>query len=118
MRDEKGNDAADGQHLATITHARLRAAQGDIRGARALLLDILHRNPGHSEARELLAQITGHEDKPRPAEKAERLAAPEPGDLGRLSLEFKQVLFRGDRPRRARIERLEQLLRSITGGES
>jgi len=118
MRDEKGNDAADGQHLATITHARLRAAQGDIRGARALLLDILHRNPGHRQAKELLAQITGREDKQRSAERAEQLAAPEPGDPDRLSEEFKQVLFRGDRPRRARIERLEQLLRRITGGES
>jgi hypothetical protein len=118
MRDERGNDGADGQHLATITHARLRAAQGDIRGARALLLDILHRNPGHSQARALLAKITGREDKQRPAEQAEQLAAPEPGDPGRLSAEFKQVLFRDDRPRRARIERLEQLLRRITGGES
>jgi len=118
MRDENGTDASDGQQLATITHARLRAAQGDIRGARALLLDILHRNPGHRQAQELLAQITGRGDKKRPAEQAEPLGAPEPGDPARLSADFKRILSRRDKPRRARIERLEQLLRRVTGGES
>jgi hypothetical protein len=118
MRDENGIDSSNGEQLATITHARLRAAQGDIRGARALLLDILHRHPGHGEAKELLAQITGREHAERTTEPAKPLAAPESGDPALLSAQFKQHLSHGNRPGRARIERLEQLLRRITGRES
>ena len=106
------------EQLATMTHARLRAAQGDIRGARALLLDILHRNPSHSEARELLAKIAGGADEDRESEPEQPLAPPEAGDPERLGKGFRRFLLHDKRSRRARIERLEELLRRITGGES
>jgi hypothetical protein len=104
--------------LATITHARLRAAQGDIHGARALLLDILHRNPAHREARELLAEIAGHANRARKSEIEEPLAPPEAGDPRRLGAGFRRFLLHDKGSRRARIERLEELLRRITGEES
>lgn len=43
--------------FATLTHARLRAAQGDVGGATRILRVILAVQPGHREARELLAEI-------------------------------------------------------------
>lgn len=41
----------------TVTHARLRAFQGDVRGAERLLRGILDRNPSDADAKELLAAL-------------------------------------------------------------
>jgi hypothetical protein len=118
MRDKSAEDPANGEQLATITHARLRAAQGDIRGARALLLDILHRNPAHREAKALLSEIAGRADRRRESGTEEPLAAPEAGDPRRLGAGFRRFLLHDKSSRRARIERLEELLRRITGENS
>jgi len=45
--------------FATLTHARLRAAQGDVNGAVRILRVILEVQPGHDEARALLSEIEG-----------------------------------------------------------
>lgn len=49
--------AAPGGSFATLTHARLRAAQGDVGGAVRILRVILSVQPEHEEARALLAAI-------------------------------------------------------------
>jgi hypothetical protein len=45
--------------FATLTHARLRASQGDVAGAVRILRVILDVQPGHDEARALLAELSG-----------------------------------------------------------
>lgn len=52
--------------LATVTHARLRAAQGDLASARRLLSELLARSPDHEPARALLQHLTTPRDR-RPA---------------------------------------------------
>lgn len=49
--------ADSGGSFATLTHARLRAAQGDVTGAVRILRVILEVQPGHDEARGFLAEI-------------------------------------------------------------
>jgi hypothetical protein len=118
MSDKKGIDGPAGGRLATVTHARLRAAQGDVSGARALLLDILHRNPGHQEAARLLAEISGRPDAMSTEESARPPLPPEAGDPADLKAGFKRFLSDDRRLRRAKIERLEKLLRRLAGGKS
>ena len=48
-----------GGSFATLTHARLRAAQGDVSGALRILRVILDVQPEHDEARGLLAELEG-----------------------------------------------------------
>jgi len=49
--------ADSGASFATLTHAKLRGAQGDVRGAVRILHVILEVQPGHHEARGFLAEI-------------------------------------------------------------
>lgn len=42
---------------STLTHARLRAAQGDLSGARAILGVILRREPGNAAAARALSEL-------------------------------------------------------------
>lgn len=49
--------ADSGGSFATLTHARLRASQGDVAGAIRILRVILEVQPGHHQAREFLADI-------------------------------------------------------------
>ncbi|HEX6851612.1 MAG TPA: hypothetical protein VF139_09410 [Candidatus Polarisedimenticolaceae bacterium] len=48
----------------TLTHARIRAAQGDLTGARRIARAILDRDPEDSAARELLTTLGSHGDAP------------------------------------------------------
>jgi hypothetical protein len=43
-----------GEAFATLTHARLRASQGDVEGALRILRVILAVQPGHREAQALV----------------------------------------------------------------
>ena len=62
---------SDPQHgFATLTHARLRAGQGDLRGAREILEELLGHKSHQRAARRLLEQLEGGS---RPADR--RLAA-------------------------------------------
>jgi hypothetical protein len=79
-------NADSGESFATLTHARLRAAQGDVRGAVRILHVILSVQPGHSEARQLLAEIEDrvavtHTEAPEDA--AESVTPATTGDLTR-----------------------------------
>lgn len=97
-------NAESGECFATLTHARLRAAQGDVRGAARILCVILEVQPGHEEARRLLAEI---EDRvavvhKEPAEdQAEAVMA---ATASGLTKRFRDTL--GARRRSARVERL------------
>jgi hypothetical protein len=68
-----GGVATAERMLETVTHARLRAEQGDFRGAREILLEILVRQPGHIEAQGLLDSFSG-----APAPTSADSPAPEP----------------------------------------
>jgi hypothetical protein len=48
----------------TLTHARIRAAQGDLTGARRIARAILERDPDDADARELLAALGSRGDAP------------------------------------------------------
>jgi len=101
--------SADSQEsFATLTHARLRAAQGDVFGAVRILRVILEVQPGHHEARGFLAEIENR----RPAAHAEPLEvaaeAVTSATAGDLTLRFREAL---DAPRRSpRIRRLTSWL--------
>jgi len=88
--------ADSGGSFATLTHARLRAAQGDVTGAVRILRVILEVQPEHDEARGFLAEIENR----RPAAHAEPLeVAAEvvtPATAGDLTLRFREAL---DAPR-------------------
>lgn len=45
------------EDLATVTHARIRARQGDVDGARRVLEAILSERPDHPGALDLLAEL-------------------------------------------------------------
>ena len=57
-----------GEAFATLTHARLRASQGDVEGALRILRVILAVQPAHREAQalvdELAARATERQRKP------------------------------------------------------
>ena len=59
--------------LATVTHARLRASQGDVAGARGILERILAERPDDREARGLLERLLedGGSEHQEPAEEQE-----------------------------------------------
>ncbi|HEX4825188.1 MAG TPA: hypothetical protein VFV19_12850 [Candidatus Polarisedimenticolaceae bacterium] len=77
-----GTLGPDGE-FATLTHARLRASQGDVAGAARIVRVILRAQPGHEEARAFLASLEGRvavtyrerrEPEPRAAAPAEAAA--------------------------------------------
>ena len=103
--------AEPGESFATLTHARLRAAQGDVGGAVRILRVILEVQPSHREARELLDEITGRPAVPH-AEPVERPAAEiVPAAAGDLAGQFRKAL--GANRRRVRVERLSLWLQKL-----
>jgi hypothetical protein len=87
--------------FATVTHARLRLRQGDVREARRILAGILDRDPGATAARELLAEL---DDGGRPARNA---------PAGTAAGSFRRALGIDVDARRQVIDRLEDWLRRI-----
>jgi len=100
--------ADSGKSFATLTHARLRATQGDVKGAARILRVILEVQPGHDQARALLAEIEGraaiahHEATEGAAE------AVTPATTGDLTRRFRDAL--GGRAPSARVRRLTSWL--------
>jgi hypothetical protein len=78
--------------LATVTHARLRAAQGDVAAARRILQTSLAERPGDKEAEALLATLppAAHAAYSEPQD--ESLAPPEPARGEELSARFREAL--------------------------
>jgi hypothetical protein len=100
--------------LTTLTHARLRALQGDVGAARRILTAVLEQAPDDSEARTLLEELAGRGSGPRPAE-AEQVPErpPERGDPAEMAARFKGVLGGGsDDPGRV-VRRLERWLERV-----
>lgn len=92
--------------LSTVTHARLRFAQGDVPGARRIVEAILAADPVHAEARTLLATLG---DSPatifrEPDE--ETPAPPEAGDPRELAAGFRRLLSDGAARRARTVKRM------------
>lgn len=87
----------------TVTHARLRAQQGDAQGAAAILRELLARQPGDREASALLASLTGsateHTEPEEPS-----VHPPTAASARELAQGFRRKLAR-PHPARGRLER-------------
>ena len=70
--------------LATLTHARLRAVQGDRRAARRILASILERDPERQDARKLLHQVAGRAERPAVGEREQQTIRRLEGWLARI----------------------------------
>lgn len=105
--------------FATVTHARIRAAQGDLSGARRVLDEILGADSFAEGARELLDSLGRSPGQPRCEEPAEEQpAAPSVSDPRELALQFRVGLGAGGESRSARVARLTAwLVRIQAGGE-
>ncbi|MCP3980419.1 MAG: hypothetical protein GY716_14040 [bacterium] len=91
--------------LHTVTHARLRARQGDVRGARAILHEILRRSPAHEEACRLFDELA-HRVSTAHREREEAAPAPrQKADASGLATTFRAALGPRDRAARRRAER-------------
>jgi hypothetical protein len=97
--------------LLTLTHARLRAQQGDAGGAADILRELLVRRPDDREAEALLASLPGagtpHQE---PGEAAPR--PPTPAHAEALAPSFRRALAGGERAGKRR--RLERFLETVT----
>ena len=97
-------NADSGRSFATLTHARLRAAQGDVGGAVRILRVILEVQPGHHEARRLLGELEGRVAVVHKEPAEESAAAVIPATAGDLTRRFRDAL--GGRGPSTRVERL------------
>jgi len=98
-----------------MTHARIRAAQGDTSGARKILRAILERQPGHSEALALLGELSRRRGAARGEEADEALPERQPSDPRKLAARFRRALGRSATPDAGRrVKRLEAWLANIS----
>ena len=107
--------------LTTLTHARLRALQGDVVAARRILTVILDHSPEDGEARALLAELAGRASRPGAAEVAEVAEqAPERGAPREMVSRFRRVMIgRQAAPERV-VRQLKRWLETVqrNAGES
>jgi hypothetical protein len=102
--------------LNTLTHARLRAAQGDARGARAILRSILATDPRNAEASAFLAVLEGRPSSTPPEPGEPELDAPLGAGAADLKARFHAALGAPERTRARRtIARLNAWLEKIEG---
>lgn len=99
---ERDHRAGGDDALASLTHARVRAGQGDVAGARAVLEAVLRREPGDARAAQLMAALddvpgTGHAE---PDE--EPTSPPEAADPSALRSAFRSLLAGEGADRRLR----------------
>jgi len=99
--------------MTTVTHARLRAEQGDATGARRILKRILDEDPGHGEARRMMEEIGSRADRLRVGEAVEPLAPRVAADASGLATRFREALGASRSSRRRRLERLRSWLETI-----
>jgi hypothetical protein len=93
----------------TITHARLRASQGDLATARRVLRAILASDPDHVEAARLLEALGDGEGDAFPVETGGIEASREPATAEELAGRFRDALAPGD----VRSERLRRWVEAI-----
>ena len=99
---------------STVTHARLRAAQGDFAGAREVLRTVLDRSPDDAAALRLMAELTGRRDSARQTTTSEVEGPRVEASAATLSSRFTEALNPAAARRRAR-QRLQALLDRIEG---
>jgi hypothetical protein len=100
---------------STLTHARLRAAQGDVQHARRIVERVLGHDPNDAEARALLDELCGRTDAPATlAGEPVVPAAPVSFDARVERERFRRALGAPPDGRRA-IARLERWLARIEG---
>lgn len=93
--------------FATVTHARIRAAQGDLTGARRILDEILAEDPLDRDAHGLLESLGRARGQPRREEpQDEPLPEPSAGDPASLALRFRAGLRPFGDPPGIRVARL------------
>lgn len=100
--------------LSTVTHARIRAGQGDVRGAIDVLRSILKRNPGDGEALLLMEEYEGASGTEYLEEVEESLEPVEGADAGDLAQSFREALGGAVTETGRRIRRLRALLERIS----
>ena len=83
--------------FATLTHARVRAGQGDIAGATRILRVILDAQPDHVEARAMLDGLSGRASLAYREPVADRAADPMAASAADLAPRFRETLMRGRR---------------------
>jgi hypothetical protein len=100
--------------LTTLTHARLRALQGDVVAARRILASLLERTPEDLDARALLAALAGRGPRPH-AGATEEIPEqpPEQGDPREMAARFQDVLGGGSAGPDRVVRQLEQWLRRV-----
>jgi hypothetical protein len=119
--------------LPTMTHARLRADQGDLAGARRVLRDILESDPRNDEARELLTRLGSRRARPAADDRPDLPPPPRSAAAGELAAAFRRELSADESaPSTAaetddtaettnsarRVERLESWLERIRSGST
>ncbi len=103
-----------GGSFATLTHARLRAAQGDVAGAKRILRVILDVEPGHDEARALLSRIEHRSVAAIPESDEAALEPVRAATAHDLAVAFRGVLAAPSAPRRgAGVLRLSRWLQRV-----
>lgn len=104
-----------GPLLATLTHARLRVAQGDLSAAREILLALLASEPDNGEAQRLLDGLAGRYERPYDSPAEDPPLPPQAGNPRELARTF-QALRRDPASTRARkIRRLRDWASRISG---
>lgn len=88
---QEGRNAERGE-FETVTHACLRAGQGDVEGARRVLRAVLARRPEDAAARELLGRLQSERQRPRRTEREERLPEPKAARAADLKARFAREL--------------------------
>ena len=81
-----------GASFATLTHAKLRAAQGDVRGAVRILRVILDVQPEHHEARGFLEEIENRLAVAHTEPLEDAADAATPATAGDLTRRFRDAL--------------------------
>jgi len=100
--------------FATLTHAKIRAGQGDRSGARQVLREVLKREPWNREARNFFDQLAGR-DRTRSEVRTEPVQEPpQEATAEELSDRFRKML---ESDPEERIGRLNAWLGRISGGQ-
>ncbi len=101
----------DAPHPRTLTHARLRRAQGDTRGAIAILEALIDAGEEGSELRQLYRALGGDKHRSHFESELASEEAPHPAGLDELAEVFRRELGPGARDQSVR--RLEHWLTRV-----
>ena len=102
--------------LITLTHARLRARQGDLRTARRIVREILAAEPDNPAARKLLDSWSGRAGREVAAEVQSELAPRAVADAAQLASRFRAALGSQRSVTARKIDRLERWRSQIRRG--